>query len=187
MGHAKKQGQKPHPLSNQTPKGAPPNSRAWPKRRLRRRMFIGIALTDSMGCSSPVTESTRHGCIESRVSQAPSWSSHWRDDDRQINLLRQSSETRSRLRRRRPPAPAPAPILRLQMEPQFMYLVLQPVWPETAAAHMLVARKQMDRPVLELVSVHPGDLTVQSLADFFVGKRAAEEARHLNIAPKTAR
>src|SRR5712664_257903 len=81
----------------------------------------------------------------------------------------------------------PAPILRPQMEPQFMYLVLQPVWPETAAAHMLVARKQMDRPVLKLVSIHPGDFTVQSLADFFVGKRAAEEARHLNIAPKIAR
>src|SRR5260370_16554387 len=109
VGHAKKQGQKPHPLSNQTPKGAPPNSRAWPKRRLRRRMFIGIALTDSMGCSSPVTESTRHGCIESRVSQAPSWSSHWRDDDRQITLLRQSSETRSRFPPPRPPPPPPPP------------------------------------------------------------------------------
>jgi hypothetical protein len=53
------------------------------------------------------------------------------------------------------------------MEPQFLYFVLQPVWPETAAAHMLVARKQMDRPVLKLVSIHPGDFTVQSLADFF--------------------
>ena len=33
VGHTKKQGQKPHPLKDQIPKGAPPNSKAWPTRQ----------------------------------------------------------------------------------------------------------------------------------------------------------
>src|ERR1700687_4013966 len=45
----------------------------------------------------------------------------------------------------------------------------------------------MDRPVLKLVGIHPGDLVLQSLTDFFVGKRPAKEACHLDIAPKLTR
>jgi hypothetical protein len=68
-----------------------------------------------------------------------------------------------------------------------MYLVLQPVWPETAAAHGLIVGQQMHRPVLELVRIHSGHLTLQPLADLFVGKRSAEKACDLDIAPKLAR
>jgi hypothetical protein len=45
----------------------------------------------------------------------------------------------------------------------------------------------MDWPVLKSVRIHARDLALQSLSDFFLGKWSAEEARHLDVAPKLAR
>src|SRR5258708_20315179 len=73
------------------------------------------------------------------------------------------------------------------MKSQFVNLLLRPVRAEPAASHMFVVGQQIYRPVLKSVGVHPVDLALQSLPNFFVRKRSPEETGYLNVSPKLPR
>src|SRR5579864_2079825 len=66
-----------------------------------------------------------------------------------------------------------APILWPQVKSQLVNLVFRPVGPEPAASRKLAVGKQVNRPVLKVVSFHPDDLALQSLVYFLIGKRPA--------------
>jgi hypothetical protein len=61
------------------------------------------------------------------------------------------------------------------------------VRPQPAAAHMVVGRAQMYRPVLKLVRMHSDDFPLQSLSNLLIRKRPAKKSRHFHVAPKLPR
>lgn len=76
-----------------------------------------------------------------------------------------------------------SPIALSQVDPNLVDLFLCCVRSQAAAPHVLAGCEEKDRPVLDSVGSHRGDLSVESLLHLRVGKRPADESRNLGISP----
>src|SRR5271170_372361 len=55
---------------------------------------------------------------------------------------------------------------------------------KAATPDEIAARKQEDRPKLNMLRFHCGDFTPKAVPDVVYGKRTADEARHTQISPE---
>ncbi len=77
-----------------------------------------------------------------------------------------------------------APVLGTEMEAEFMDAEIGLVWPEPAAAGMLMPIAQENRPVLKAVFPLKGDLRPETLPDLAGREGAAEKRGDARVAPQ---